>query len=177
MSEQTPAHLEYQGHELELPVEAAVEGNDGLSIAPLLKTTGAVTYDPGFMNTANTKSAITYIDGDEGILRYRGYPIEQLAEKSNFLEVSYLLIYGELPTEQQLADFDNVTRRHTLLHEELKNFFSGFPATRTPCRCCPPRYPPCPPTTRTHWTRSTPTTSNAPPTGCWRSSHDCRLRL
>ncbi|NDK31297.1 citrate synthase [Nesterenkonia haasae] len=132
MSEQTPAHLEYQGHELELPVEAAVEGNDGLSIAPLLKTTGAVTYDPGFMNTANTKSAITYIDGDEGILRYRGYPIEQLAEKSNFLEVSYLLIYGELPTEQQLADFDSVTRRHTLLHEELKNFFSGFPRDAHP---------------------------------------------
>ncbi|RJN31857.1 citrate synthase [Nesterenkonia natronophila] len=132
MSEQTPAHLKYQGHELDLPVEPAVEGNDGLSIASLLKTTGAVTYDPGFMNTANTKSAITYIDGDEGILRYRGYPIEQLAEHSNFLEVSYLLIYGELPTEGQLADFDRVTRRHTLLHEELKNFFSGFPRDAHP---------------------------------------------
>jgi citrate synthase len=132
VSEQTPAHLKYQGHELDLPVEPAVEGNDGLSIASLLKTTGAVTYDPGFMNTANTKSAITYIDGDEGILRYRGYPIEQLAEQSNFLEVSYLLIYGELPTEQQLADFDRVTRRHTLLHEELKNFFSGFPRDAHP---------------------------------------------
>ncbi|WP_120005698.1 citrate synthase [Nesterenkonia muleiensis] len=132
MSEQTPASLEYQGQELELPVESAVEGNDGLSIAPLLKSTGAVTYDPGFMNTANTKSAITYIDGDEGILRYRGYPIEQLAEKSNFLEVSYLLIYGELPTPAQLEEFDHITRRHTLLHEELKNFFSGFPRDAHP---------------------------------------------
>ncbi|TLP75829.1 citrate synthase [Nesterenkonia sphaerica] len=132
MSEQTRAHLEYQSHELDLTVEPAVEGNDGLSIASLLKTTGAVTYDPGFMNTANTKSSITYIDGDHGILRYRGYPIEQLAEQSSFLEVSYLLIYGELPTDQELADFDNVTRRHTLLHEELKNFFSGFPRDAHP---------------------------------------------
>ncbi|WP_150460701.1 citrate synthase [Nesterenkonia ebinurensis] len=133
MSEQTtPARLEYQGHDLELPVEDSVEGNDGLNIAPLLKTTGAVTYDPGFMNTANTKSAVTYIDGAEGILRYRGYPIEQLAEKSSFLEVNYLLIYGELPTAQELAEFDNVTRRHTLLHEELKNFFSGFPRDAHP---------------------------------------------
>ncbi len=132
MTEQTAAKLNYQEHELELPVESAVEGNCGLTIGPLLKTTGAVTYDPGFMNTANAKSAITYIDGDEGILRYRGYPIEQLAEKSNFLEVSYLLIYGELPTPEQLADFDNVTRRHTLLHEELKDFFSGFPRDAHP---------------------------------------------
>lgn len=131
MTEQT-ARLEYQEHQLDLPVEKAVEGNDGLNVAPLLKTTGAVTYDPGFMNTANTKSAITYIDGDQGILRYRGYPIEELAENSSFLEVSYLLIYGELPSEQQLADFDNVTRRHTLLHEDLKDFFSGFPRDAHP---------------------------------------------
>ncbi|WP_022872059.1 citrate synthase [Nesterenkonia alba] len=132
MTEQASATLSYQDHELELPVESAVEGNDGLSIAPLLKTTGAVTYDPGFMNTANTKSAITYIDGAEGILRYRGYPIEQLAEHSNFLEVSYLLIYGELPTADQLAEFDRVTRRHTLLHEDLKDFFAGFPRDAHP---------------------------------------------
>ena len=132
MTEQNSARLDYQGHELELSVETAVEGNDGLDIAPLLKTTGAVTYDPGFMNTANTKSSITYIDGNEGILRYRGYPIEQLAEKSSFLEVSYLLIYGDLPTPEQLQDFDNVTRRHTLLHEELKDFFGGFPRDAHP---------------------------------------------
>ncbi|GAA1813775.1 citrate synthase [Nesterenkonia flava] len=132
MTEQTSARLSYQGQDLELPVETAVEGNDGLNIGPLLKTTGAVTYDPGFMNTANTKSAITYIDGNEGILRYRGYPIEQLAENSNFLEVSYLLIYGELPTPEQLAEFDATTRRHTLLHEDLKDFFSGFPRDAHP---------------------------------------------
>ncbi|MBE1514195.1 MULTISPECIES: citrate synthase [Nesterenkonia] len=132
MTEQTPARLSYQGGDLELPVQSSVEGNDGLDIAPLLKTTGAVTYDPGFMNTANAKSAITYIDGDEGILRYRGYPIEQLAEHSSFLEVSYLLIYGELPTQTQLTDFDQVTRRHTLLHEELRDFFGGFPRDAHP---------------------------------------------
>ena len=132
MTEQKAAHLDYQGQDLELPIERAVEGNDGLDIAPLRKTTGAVTYDPGFMNTANAKSAITYIDGDQGILRYRGYPIEQLAEHSSFLEVSYLLIYGELPTADQLAAFENVTRRHTLLHEELKGFFGGFPRDAHP---------------------------------------------
>ncbi|EXF25860.1 hypothetical protein BG28_10620 [Nesterenkonia sp. AN1] len=132
MTEQSSARLNYQGGDLELPVQPSVEGNVGLGIAPLLKTTGAVTYDPGFMNTANAQSAITYIDGDEGILRYRGYPIEQLAEKSSFLEVSYLLIYGELPTQQQLSDFDTVTRRHTLLHEELRDFFGGFPRDAHP---------------------------------------------
>ncbi|GAA4828960.1 citrate synthase [Garicola koreensis] len=132
MTEQTPARLQYKEHDLELPTVSAVEGNDGLDIANLLNTTGAVTYDPGFMNTANTESAITYIDGAEGILRYRGYPIEQLAENSSFQEVTYLLIYGELPTAQQLDDFDSLTRRHTLLNEELKNFFGGFPRDAHP---------------------------------------------
>ncbi|GAA3279944.1 citrate synthase [Nesterenkonia halobia] len=132
MTEQSPARLIHDDQNLELPVKAAVEGNDGYEIAPLRGTTGNVTYDPGFMNTANTTSAITYIDGDAGILRYRGYPIEQLAEHSNFLEVSYLLIHGELPTADQLSAFDNVTRRHTLLHEELKDFFGGFPRDAHP---------------------------------------------
>ena len=132
MTEINSAQLTYGQTNLELPVVPAAEGNQGLSVAPLLKTTGAVTYDPGFMNTAATKSAITYIDVDAGILRYRGYPIEQLAEKSSFVEVSYLLIYGELPTAEQLADFDNRLRRHTLLHEELKGFFGGFPRDAHP---------------------------------------------
>lgn len=126
------ARLEFEGTQLELPVVPAVEGNNGFGIAPLLKTTGNATYDPGFMNTAATKSAITYIDGDAGILRYRGYPIEQLAENSSFLEVSYLLIYGELPTPEQLSAFDNRLRRHTLLHEELKGFFGAFPRDAHP---------------------------------------------
>src|SRR5690625_1800257 len=128
----TPATFEVDGKRLEFERVRAREGNDGVKISSLLKETGLVTLDPGFMNTASTESAITYIDGDEGILRYRGYPIEQLAEKSSFLEVSYLLIYGELPTDQQLADFDNLTRRHTLLHEELKGFFGGFPRDAHP---------------------------------------------
>jgi citrate synthase len=91
-----------------------------------------VTYDSGFANTASCTSAITYIDGDEGILRYRGYPIAELAEHSNFLEVSYLLIYGELPTADQLSEFEGNIRRHTLLHEDLKRFFEGFPRDAHP---------------------------------------------
>ncbi|HXD28356.1 MAG TPA: citrate/2-methylcitrate synthase, partial [Arthrobacter sp.] len=123
MTDNNSARLAYADHELELPVVSASEGNDGFDVAQLLKGTGNVTYDPGFMNTAATKSAITYIDGDAGILRYRGYPIEQLAEQSSFLETSYLLIYGNLPSATELEEFDQKIRRHTLLHEELKGFF------------------------------------------------------
>lgn len=125
-STRPPATLTHEGTELSLPVVPAVEGNDGLDISALLKTTGDVTLDVGFVNTASCQSAITYIDGDEGILRYRGYPIEQLAEQSTFLETSYLLIYGELPTAEQLAEFDTTLRHHTLLVEDMKNFFEGF---------------------------------------------------
>ncbi|MET1035736.1 MAG: citrate synthase [Arthrobacter sp.] len=132
MTDQNSARLTYGGTQLDLPVVPAVEGNDGFDVAQLLKTTGAVTYDPGFMNTAATKSAITYIDGDAGVLRYRGYPIEQLAEHSNFLETSYLLIYGNLPSATELEEFDQKIRRHTLLHEELKGFFGGFPRDAHP---------------------------------------------
>ena len=98
----------------------------------LLSTTGLVTIDPGFVNTASCSSEITYIDGGAGILRYRGYPIEQLAERSSFIEVSYLLIYGQLPTQTQLADFTEKISRHTLLHEDLKGFFGGFPRDAHP---------------------------------------------
>ena len=97
-----------------------------------MKETGNVTLDVGFVNTASCSSAITFIDGDAGILRYRGYPIEQLAQNSTFLETSYLLIYGELPTAEQLAGFDATIRRHTLLHEDLKGFFGGFPVDAHP---------------------------------------------
>ncbi|USQ81016.1 citrate synthase [Ornithinimicrobium faecis] len=126
------AKLTHKGSELEFPVVPAVEGNNGLDVSSLLKTTGDVTLDVGFVNTASCKSEITYIDGDEGILRYRGYPIEQLAEKSNFLETSYLLIYGELPTATQLEEFDQRIRRHTLLVEDMKGFFNGFPRDAHP---------------------------------------------
>jgi citrate synthase len=132
MTENTSAALSVDGTSVDLPREQATAGNDGLNIGPLLKNTGLVTYDPGFMNTANTKSAITFIDGDEGVLRYRGYPIEQLAENSSFLEVAYLLIYGELPTGDQLGAWDENIRRHTMLHEDLKGFFGGFPRDAHP---------------------------------------------
>ena len=121
-----------EGSELDLPVKSATEGSAGIEVTKLLSTTGMVTLDPGFVNTAACSSEITYIDGDAGILRYRGYPIEQLAEKSSFLEVSYLLINGELPTETQLRDFTEQITRHTLLDEDLKRFFDGFPRDAHP---------------------------------------------
>ena len=126
------AVLQHAGGELTLKGVQATEGNDAFDIGPLLKQTGHVTLDPGFVNTAACRSAITYIDGDAGILRYRGYPIEQLAESSSFLEVSYLLIYGELPTSEELEAFTRRISRHTLLHEDLKNFFDGFPRDAHP---------------------------------------------
>ncbi|EFV13584.1 citrate synthase [Segniliparus rugosus] len=126
------ATLRYPGGEKELAVTPAVEGNSGIELGNLLASTGYVTYDEGFMNTAASKSAITYIDGEQGILRYRGYPIEQLAEKSSFLEVSYLLIYGELPTKPELEAFTHKVSRHTMLHEDLKRFFDGFPRNAHP---------------------------------------------
>jgi citrate synthase len=124
--------LDHPGGTLKLPTHDAVEGPCGVEITPLLKSTGAVTYDPGFMNTASCKSAITFIDGDAGILRYRGYPIEELAENSTFLEVSYLLIYGDLPSSAQLTEFADKVRRHTMLHEEMRAFFNGFPSDAHP---------------------------------------------
>jgi len=126
------ANLTYPGGELDLDIVHATQGSDGFALGPLLSKTGYTTFDPGFVNTASTKSAITYIDGDAGILRYRGYPIEQLAEKSTFIEVSYLLIYGELPTAEQLATFTRHIQRHTMLHEDLKRFFDGFPRNAHP---------------------------------------------
>jgi citrate synthase len=113
-------------------LQPATEGAPGADVSKLLSSTGLVTYDPGFANTASCKSAITYIDGDAGILRYRGYPIDQLAEHSTFLEVSYLLINGELPDAEQLSAWENNIRRHTLLHEDMKRFFEGFPADAHP---------------------------------------------
>jgi citrate synthase len=117
---------------LDLAEVDGTEAPEGIDITKLLAQTGRVTYDPGFGNTASCRSAITFIDGDKGILRYRGYPIDQLAEGSTFLETSYLLIYGELPTRDQLDDFAAQIRKHTLLHEDLTAFFSGFPRDAHP---------------------------------------------
>ncbi|NNG35331.1 citrate synthase [Nakamurella aerolata] len=128
----TAAKLSYNGTEMDLPFVPATEGAGGLEIGKLLSTEGVVTLDPGYTNTGSTTSKITYIDGDAGILRYRGYPIEQLAEKSSFLEVSYLLIHGELPSKDELQAFTDRISRHTLLHEDLKRFFDGFPRDAHP---------------------------------------------
>ncbi|MET7424403.1 citrate synthase [Dactylosporangium sp. NPDC005555] len=124
--------ITYPDGELDLPARKATEGPAGLEIGKLLKDTGQVTLDTGFVNTASCVSSITYIDGDAGILRYRGYPIEQLAERSTFLESSYLLIHGELPTPAQLSDFTSRIQHHTLLHEEMRRFFDGFPRDAHP---------------------------------------------
>jgi citrate synthase len=118
--------------ELELKVRKATDGPSGLDIGSLLKQTGQVTLDTGFVNTASCVSSITYIDGDAGILRYRGYPIEQLAEGSTFLETSHLLIHGELPSATQLEQFTSRIQHHTLLHEEMRRFFDGFPRDAHP---------------------------------------------
>ncbi|MFC5948628.1 citrate synthase [Pseudonocardia lutea] len=126
------AVLTYPGGEHEMAIKAPTEGASAVDVSKLLAKTGMTTFDPGFTSTAACASAITYIDGDAGILRYRGYPIDQLAERSTFLEVSYLLIYGELPTQAQLDQFTTDISRHTLLHEDLKGFFDGFPRDAHP---------------------------------------------
>jgi citrate synthase len=124
--------LTYEGGALSLPERDATDGAAGLDVGGLLKETGHVTLDPGFVNTAACTSQITYIDGDAGILRYRGYPIEELAAGSSFLETAYLLIYGELPTAEQLAGFVGQVSLHTLLHEDMRDFFRGFPREAHP---------------------------------------------
>ncbi|QMT33077.1 citrate synthase [Conchiformibius steedae DSM 2580] len=119
--------LQAEGVEaVELPVLQGTLGNDVVDIRALNKATGLFTFDPGFVSTASCESKITFIDGDKGLLYYRGYPIEQLAEHSDYLEVCYLLIYGELPTAEQKADFVNTVTRHTMVHEQLNWFFRGF---------------------------------------------------
>ncbi len=124
--------LDHPGGSLPLPVKSATSGPDGIEVSTLLAKTGLVTLDPGFVNTAACESAITYIDGDEGILRYRGYPIEELAEKVSFLEVAWLLIYGDLPDPEQLSRFKTQIRKHTMLHEDFREFFGGFPTDAHP---------------------------------------------
>jgi citrate synthase len=109
-----------------MPVRAGSIGPDVIDVSRLYRDTGCFTYDPGFTSTANCSSRITYIDGDEGTLLYRGYPIEQLARSSNFLEVCYILLYGELPTKAQYDSFRNIVTRHTMVHEQMTRFFTGF---------------------------------------------------
>jgi len=126
------ARLQVGDKELVLAIETATEGQHAVNIAPLLKDAGLVTLDYGYANTAPTRSAITYLDGDNGILRYRGYPIEELAESTTFLEVAYLLINGELPNAEQLEVWVNEIRHHTLIREEFRRFFDAFPMDAHP---------------------------------------------
>jgi citrate synthase len=126
------AELIIDGKSYTLPLVVGSENEVGIDIAELLEKTGAVTLDLGYKNTGATKSAITFLDGDKGILRYRGYSIEELAEKSNFLEVAYLLIFGELPSQQQYNTFSHDIKTHTLVHEDIKKILDGFPSTAHP---------------------------------------------
>jgi citrate synthase len=126
------AELRVGDQVLVLPVEQAVAGQSTINIGSLLRDAKMTALDYGYANTASCRSAITFLDGDAGVLRYRGYPIEQLADRSTFLETAYLLIYGELPTERQLTDWTSLVTRHTLLHEEFKRFFDGFPMNAHP---------------------------------------------
>ncbi|MDO8337892.1 MAG: citrate synthase [Microcella sp.] len=127
MSDADKAILQYPGGTAEFPILTSVDGASSIDVSTLTKQTGLTALDYGFVNTASTKSAITYIDGDQGILRYRGYAIEDIAANSSFLEVAWLLIYGELPSASELSAFDERVRRHTLLHEDLKRFFDSLP--------------------------------------------------
>jgi citrate synthase len=132
LTENEKVVISYKDKSLELPVVEATAGSSAVDISKLHAGLGLHTYDQGFVNTASTKSEITFIDGEAGVLRYRGYPIEQLAAKKSFLEVSHLLIYGELPSKTELENFDTGIRRHTLIHEDLKSFFDAFPQNAHP---------------------------------------------
>ena len=114
------------GKTIELPVRRGTVGPPVVDISTFYREMGYFTFDPGFLSTASCRSSITYIDGDEGVLMYRGYPIEQLAEKSNFIEVAYLMLYGDLPNEKELGDFSGLIKQHTMINESLKSFYNGF---------------------------------------------------
>ncbi|RZL07073.1 MAG: citrate (Si)-synthase, partial [Pedobacter sp.] len=126
------AEIKLDGKTLEFPVIIGTEDEKAIDISKLRDQTGYITLDLGYKNTGATKSAITFLDGEQGILKYRGYSIEELAEKSTFLEVMYLLIYGDLPKKDQLTDFQNQISRHTLIHEDMKKFFDGYPSKSHP---------------------------------------------
>ncbi len=126
------AVLELEGKKYEFPVIVGSENEVAIDVNKLRDLSGAITLDPGYKNSGSCKSEITFLDGEEGILRYRGYAIEELADKANFLEVSYLLIFGELPTKQQLENFETNIRKYTLVNEEMKNIIDGFPKTAHP---------------------------------------------
>jgi citrate synthase len=131
-SKSETAKLTFHEKEIDLPLIAGSECEVGIDITQLRNKTGAITSDSGYGNTGSCSSAITFIDGEKGILRYRGYPIEELAEKSTFTEVAYLLIYGQLPKREELDKFNYELRHHSLIHEDMKKFFEGYPPTAHP---------------------------------------------
>jgi citrate synthase len=126
------ARIVLDGKEVELPVVVGTEDEKAINISALRASSGYITLDEGYVNTGSTTSAITYLDGENGILRYRGYPVEQIAQHCDFVETSYLLIYGKLPNAQELANFREAIRQHTMLHEDMKSFYNGFPRDAHP---------------------------------------------
>ncbi len=130
------AELKVGGQTLKLNVIEGTEGEKGIDITKLRAQSGYITLDPGYANSGSCQSAITFIDGEEGILRYRGIPIEQLAAKSSFMEVSYLMIYGKLPTQIELENFSGTISRHTMLHEDFKKMYSALPKDAHPMAAC-----------------------------------------
>ena len=126
------AELHYDGKVFDIPIVTGVENEKALDISNLREESGLITLDKGFKNTGSTESAITFLNGEQGILRYRGYSIEELAEKSTFLEVAFLLIYGKLPTQEELDSFANDVSEHSLVHEDVKSILDGFPSKSHP---------------------------------------------
>ena len=126
------ATLKIDGKEIELPIVVGTEGEKGIDISQLRKLTGCVTIDPSFVNTASCFSSITYIDGEKGILRYRGIPVEELIKNASFIRTAYLLIHGYLPDEEKSKKFSALLNRHSLLHEDMRHFFDRFPSGAHP---------------------------------------------
>src|SRR4030042_705730 len=126
--EDTSARLALDGREYRLPVVVGTEGERAIDISTLRKSTGCITLDRGYENTGSCRSSITFIDGEKGVLRYRGYPIQELAEHSTFTEVAYLLVYGNLPTHRELEEFSTFLNESSLITEDILHFFVGFPA-------------------------------------------------
>jgi citrate synthase len=149
MAETRTATLSIDGKEVELPILSPTEGPECLDIRKLYGQADVFTYDPGFTSTAACDSTITYIDGDQGILLHRGYPIEQLAAKSHYLEVCYLLLNGELPNAADLEVFETMVTRHTMIHEQMHNFFRGFRRDAHPMATMVGVVGPCPPSITT----------------------------
>lgn len=126
------ARLNVQAHEIEMPVVVGSEDEKAIDISSLRRQTGYITIDEGYVNTGSTSSAVTFLDGEKGVLRYRGYPIEQIAKHCDFVETSYLLIYGKLPNEHELLEFRESIRKHTMIHEDMRSFYNGFPKDAHP---------------------------------------------